>query len=85
MSYLRLGPFLVAVLLALSAVLAACGGGSAVKSTENRSNSIPPAGGAGKGGGALAPSFSVSTGAGSIFSLDEHNGEVVLLYFSFPG
>ncbi len=35
--------------------------------------------------GAQAPSFSVSTGEDSSFSLDEHSGEVVLLYFSFPG
>ena len=35
--------------------------------------------------GPVAPDFIVSTGAGSAFSLAEHRGEVVVLYFSFPG
>ncbi len=35
--------------------------------------------------GPVAPDFIVSTGAGSAFSLAEHKGDVVVLYFSFPG
>ena len=35
--------------------------------------------------GPVAPGFIVSTGVGSAFSLAEHKGEVVVLYFSFPG
>ena len=33
----------------------------------------------------LAPQFTVGTGNGSTFSLGDHRGEVVVLYFSFPG
>lgn len=35
--------------------------------------------------GPLVPDFTVSTGAGSSFTLSGHRGEIVLLYFSFPG
>ena len=35
--------------------------------------------------GPVAPDFIVSTGVGSTFSLAEHRGDVVVLYFSFPG
>ena len=33
----------------------------------------------------LAPEFTVGTGNGSSFSLKDRRGEVVVLYFSFPG
>ncbi len=83
MSFLRLGPVLVAALLALVAVFAACGGGSEGAPSEIRSSSNGQSGSA--SGGKQAPSFSVNTVGESTFSLDEHSGEVVLLYFSFPG
>ncbi len=35
--------------------------------------------------GLVAPDFSVSTGQNSAFSLSDHKGDVVVLYFSFPG
>ena len=82
MSFLRLGPFLITALFALIAAFVACGGGSEVAPSEIRSSSI---GQSGPTPGKQAPSFSVSTGGESTFSLDEHGGEVVLLYFSFPG
>ena len=83
MRFLRLGPVLVVALFALVAVFAGCGQGSEGAPSEISSNSIEQSG-PGSGGG-RAPSFSVSTGGESSFSLDEHGGEVVLLYFSFPG
>ncbi len=83
MSFLRLGPVLSAALFALIGVFAACGGGSEGAPSEIRSSSIGQSGPA--SGGRQAPSFSVSTGGESTFSLDEHGGEVVLLYFYFPG
>lgn len=83
MIFLRSGPVMVAVLFSLVAVFAACGGGSAVAPSEIPSSSFGQSGPA--PGGKLAPSFSVSTGGESTFSLDEHGGEVALLYFSFPG
>ena len=33
----------------------------------------------------LAADFSVNTGGDSTFSLSDHRGEVIVLYFSFPG
>ena len=83
MSFLRLGPVLVAGLFALIAAFAACGGGSEGAPSEIRSSSNEQS--APASGGKQAPLFSVSTGGESTFSLDEHSGEVVLLYFSFPG
>ena len=83
MSFLRLNSVLVAALFALIAAFAACGGGSEGASSEIRSSSNGQSGPA--SGGKQAPSFSVSTGGESSFSLDEHGGEVALLYFSFPG
>ncbi len=85
MSFLRLGPVLVALLFGLVAVLAACGGGFTAEPSESRASSIGRSNPAPGVGGPKAPSFSVSTGGESSFSLDEHGGEVVLLYFSFPG
>ena len=82
MSFLRLGPVLMTALFALIVVLFACGGGSEGAPPENISSSN---GQSGPAGGQQVPSFSVSTGGESTFSLDEHGGEVVLLYFSFPG
>ncbi len=83
MSFLRLGPVLVAALFALIAAFSACGGGSEGAPSEIRSSSNGQSGPA--LGGTQAPLFSVSTGKGSVFSLEEHSGEVVVLYFSFPG
>ena len=83
MSFLRLGSVLGAALFALIAAFTACGGGSGDAPSETRSSLIGQSGQA--SGGKQAPSFSVSTGGESSFSLDEHGGEVVLLYFSFPG
>ncbi len=74
---------MVAALFALVTVFAACGGGSGGAPSEIRSSSIGQPGPASEG--QQAASFSVSIGGESSFSLDEHGGEVVLLYFSFPG
>lgn len=70
------------ILVGMAAVLAACGGGNTVAPNETGSNvfgqSTPAI-------GPMAPSFSVTTGGGSVFSLNEHRGETVILYFSFAG
>ena len=83
MRFSRLGLVLVVALFALVAVFAGCGERSKGAPSEISSSSIEQPGPA--SGGEQAPSFSVSTGGESSFSLDEHGGEVVLLYFSFPG
>ena len=85
MSLLRSGPVLAALLLGLFGALSACGGGLPDISSESPGSSGPTAGLATGNTGLKAPSFSVSTGPESAFSLDEHSGEIVLLYFSFPG
>ena len=60
-------------------LLAACGSGS-VSSTDPL-NSKPVA----ANNGPLAPDFTISTGEGTTFSLSGHQGDIVVLYFSFPG
>ncbi len=82
MSFLRLGPISITALVVLIVVSFACGGGSEGAPSENSLSSNRQSGPA---GGKQAPPFSVSTGGESTFSLDEHGGEVVLLYFSFSG
>ena len=79
MSLLPTVPLAIAMLLTLGAVLVACAGAPA------EGLSLPQPAPAARVAEPLAPSFSVSTGKGSAFSLDEHTGEVVILYFSFPG
>ncbi len=85
MSVLRPSYFGIASLSLLLAVFVACSGDSGGEPVENSSSSFgisnPPL----KVEGSQAPSFTVSTGRGSTFSLDEHGNEVVILYFSFPG
>ena len=71
--YLMLG--LVILLLPL----AACGGRSG--GSESSARAREPKGSS----QALATEFTASTGPSSSFSLSDHPGEVVILYFSFPG
>ena len=85
MSFLRPMSFGIAPLMVLLAVFVACGGGSADGPNENTSSSFGRSDPASGVRGPKAPSFSVSTGGGSTFSLDEHGDEVVILYFSFAG
>ena len=83
MSLLPVAPLAVTALLTLGAVLTACEVSPAGPPPDN--SSLPPSASAAGTAGSLAPSFSVSTGTGSVFSLDDKSGEVVVLYFSFPG
>ena len=83
MSLLPAAPLAITMLLALGAVLTGCRGSPAGAQTDN--TSLPTSASADRVAKSLAPSFSVSTGRGSVFSLEEHSGEVVVLYFSFPG
>ncbi len=85
MSILRPRYLGVASLFLLLAFFVACSGKSAVPPIENSSNSFGISNTPPEFGESIAPSFTVSTGGGSTFSLDEHDDEVVILYFSFPG
>ena len=60
-------------LVALGLALAACGGGSA--GADPSSEKVRP----------VVSNFAVSTGQDTAFTLSEHAGDVVVLYFSFPG
>ena len=70
---------LAAIFVGVALGALACGGGGAQPVSQadgeaDRTNDRP-----------RAADFTVSTGPGSSFSLDDHMGEVVVLYFSFPG
>ena len=60
-------------------LLAACGGASTGSTAQVSSKP----GIAAKA--PVAPDFSVRTGQDTAFSLSDHQGDVVVLYFSFPG
>ncbi len=67
-------------LLALGVLLAACGNGPEAETGSSQrpdraASEVRPA----------AADFAVSTGPGTAFSLSGHTGDVVILYFSFPG
>ena len=82
MSLLPTAP-LVITILTMGIILTACESSPAAAPTDNSSFPTPTSGT--RVPESLAPSFSVSTGASSRFSSSEHRGEVVVLYFSFPG
>ena len=84
MSPIRLGSA-VSALFAVVILLAGCGGRSTAPQTEDQLESIPSQVAVASPAQSLSPSFSVSTGAGTRFSSDKHGGEVLVLYFSFPG
>ncbi|MCH8185860.1 MAG: hypothetical protein IH862_07155 [Chloroflexi bacterium] len=70
----------VALLTSAGIALAACGDAS--------SSASPPSSDVGPSQTAAGPvvaDFTLSTGPASSFSLVEHAGDVVVLYFSFPG
>ncbi len=74
------------LLLMLAATLAACGGNGPEGSAPEASGPYARAtAGDSKTAGPLVPDFTVNTGGGSSFSLSGHRGEIILLYFSFPG
>ena len=69
----------VALLTSAGIALAACGDASPAGS---------PSSGVGPSQTAVGPvvaDFTLSTGSSSSFSLVEHDGDVVVLYFSFAG
>lgn len=81
MKLLKLPLVGLALLVVAGLLMVGCGSGSTgpgpAAGDFQSANSQPS--------GPLAPDFIVSTGVGSAFSLAEHKGEVVVLYFSFPG
>ena len=70
----------LSLLVMLAAALAACGGGQ-----QGAGANVKSPAGVSQAAGPLVPDFTVSTGAETSFSLSGHRGEIVLLYFSFPG
>ena len=70
----------VAVMLTLAGIaLGACGDASPASSIPSDVGPSQPA------AGPVVADFTLSTGSASSFSLREHAGDVVVLYFSFPG
>ncbi len=68
-------------LLGLMLLASACGGDSTGQEPRIASRlAAKPA-----QAGPLVPDFAISTGPSSAFSLSDHKGEIVVLYFSFPG
>ena len=62
--------------------------GIALTACGDASSANPPSSGEGPSQSAAGPvvaDFTLSTGPTSSFSLDEHAGDVVVLYFSFAG
>ena len=72
----------VLTLLTLGAVLTGCTGSTVAPSTDN--SSLPSSASAAGVARSLRPSFSVSTGKGFLFWLDDNSGEVVAFFYSFP-
>ncbi len=73
------------LLLMTILLLLACGSdstGPEEPASSSLSRSSKPATAA---SGPVAPEFTVSTGQETAFSLSDHQGDVVILYFSFPG
>jgi len=72
-------------LLIITLILAACGGNSTGFSTNASSSQRGSSQTAPASSGPVVPNFTVSNGEGTAFSLGDHQGDVVVLYFSFPG
>ena len=83
MSLLPAVPVAATVLLMLGGVLTGCQSSPAGPPADD--SLLPSANSAAKNSQSLAPAFSVTTGTGSRFLSREHSGEVLVLYFSFPG
>ena len=78
------------ILVAISLILGACANDPTPTATAPAPTPTAPAPTAtanrvDSNQGPLAGDFSVSIGAESIYSLSDHKGEIVVLYFSFPG
>ena len=81
MKLLRLPLIGLPLLVFAGIAIAGCASGS----TQAPSSAGDPQDTNAQQSGPVAPDFIVRTGEGSAFSLAEHKGEVVVLYFSFPG
>ncbi len=77
--------FWLPLLAVMSIFLAACGNGPEDLALETSGSNDQAMADASQTGGPLVPDFTVSTGGGSSFSLSSHRGEILRLYFSFPG
>ena len=75
MKWLGLG----VTLISLALTMEACGSDSS--GAGNAANTRPSL----AGDRPIAADFTVGIGGDSTFSLSEHSGDVVVLYFSFPG
>ncbi len=79
MRKLKWRPLSFAALLITTLLAAACGGDAAGSVAPASSKPVIAA------SGPVVADFSVSTGQDTAFSLSDHQGDVVVLYFSFPG
>ena len=72
--------FWLPLLLMMAVALAACG-----NAPEGPRSNAQVTAGRSTEAGPIVPDFTVGTGGDSSFSLHGHRGEIILLYFSFPG
>ena len=82
---IRFKTLLFGLLLMLAIALAACANGPEDLALEGSISNSQAVADVSQSGGPLVPDFTVSTGDGSSFSLSGHRGEILLLFFSFPG
>ena len=78
-----MGPLAVAVIFAMVGIPSAAGGSPPQPEPHVGGVDPEPAAAVPSNSALHTPSFVVSTGDGAVFSLDEHIGEVVVLYFYF--
>ncbi len=79
----RLLPWSLLVMITL--LLAACSSDSTGSQTVASSSSPRTSPQVEASSGPVVQDFAVSTGQETAFSLSDHQGDVVILYFSFPG
>ena len=78
MNTLRIWPVLVPVLALMCMLLGACGSETAETVNDStRQSSV--------GDRPLAGDYTINTGPNASFSSVDHAGDIVVLYFSFPG
>ncbi len=85
MKTLQWRPLSWSLLLMITLFLIACGSDSTSSQTVASSSSPRTSPQVEASSGPVVPNFTVSTGQETAFSLSDHQGDVVVLFFSFPG